>query len=195
MIVILNGAAGPDEKGEDVDENIRQLFAAAGKEAEIQHPDETHDLVALAKAAAESDSDVVVAGGGDGTISAVAGALVGTGKTLGVLPLGTLNHFAKDLGLPLELPEAIETIAHGAVREVDTGEVNGRIFLNNSSLGLYPQVVARREEQEEKLGRGKWPAFFAAAVQTLRRYPSLSLRSDAAGRGGHAADAFPLHWK
>ena len=76
-------------------------------------------------------------------------------KRLGVLPLGTLNHFAKDLGIPLELSEAVATIMHGRVEEVDVGEVNGRVFINNSSLGLYPRIVADREAQQERLARGK----------------------------------------
>ncbi len=181
MIVILNRAAGASDAN-GIDEKIRSLFAAAGLEATIQHPDETRDLSSLARAAAEGADDIVVAGGGDGTISAVAGALAGTGKTLGVLPLGTLNHFAKDLGLPLELADAVETIARGKIAEVDVGEVNGRVFINNSSLGIYPRLVASREAQQERLGRGKWHAFFWAALRVFWRFPHLRLRVALEGR-------------
>jgi diacylglycerol kinase family enzyme len=118
----------------------------------------------------------VVAAGGDGTISAVASHLVGSGKTLGVLPIGTLNHFAKDLRIPLDLPTAVHTTVHGRVMPVDAAEVNGRVFINNSSLGLYPQIVSKREEQQERLGRGKWPAFLWATLHALRRFPFLDLR-------------------
>src|SRR4051794_24399766 len=105
MIVILNRAAGTSPKTNEIDAAVHAQFAAHGINAEIRHPDETNDLATTArKAASSSDGDVIVSGGGDGTISAVAGALAETGKTLGVLPLGTLNHFAKDLGIPLELP-------------------------------------------------------------------------------------------
>ncbi|MGI8436775.1 MAG: diacylglycerol/lipid kinase family protein [Chthoniobacterales bacterium] len=176
MIVILNRAAGADSRPNAQESEIRDLFANAGGEISIQHPDQSRDVTALAQAAAVSEDEIVVAGGGDGTISAVAGALVGTGKTLGVLPLGTLNHFAKDLGIPLELPEAIATIAHGASAEVDVGEVNGRVFINNSSLGLYPRIVARREAQQDELGRRKWPAAIWATAQAFRRFPFLDLR-------------------
>ena len=117
----------------------------------------------------------IVAGGGDGTLNAVASALTGTDVAFGILPLGTLNHFAKDLGIPLDLDEAIAIIAQGHSIRVDTGEINGRIFLNNSSLGLYPETVRRRERQQRQLGRGKWLAFFWAAVAALRRYPFLDL--------------------
>jgi diacylglycerol kinase family enzyme len=93
-----------------------------------------------------------------------------------VLPLGTLNHFAKDLGIPLELEEAIRTVVNGHTRAVDVAEVNGRVFLHNSSLGLYPRIVMHREAQEEQLKRGKWPAFAWGAVLAFRRFPFLHLR-------------------
>lgn len=177
VIVILNRAAGtaPETAGES-DADISQLFAARGVEIRIVHPDENSDLTALARAAAAENEPTVVAGGGDGTISAVAGVLAGSGKTLGVLPLGTLNHFAKDLGLPLELPGAVETVTSGHIAEVDIAEVNGRVFLNNSSLGIYPRIVADREAQQEQSARGKWPAFLWATLGALRRFPFLNLR-------------------
>jgi diacylglycerol kinase family enzyme len=85
---------------------------------------------------AAGKSSIVVAGGGDGTVNAIASALVGTAKILGVLPLGRLNHFAKDLQLPLEIESAVETIATGQAIVIDVGEVNGRFFLNNSSCAF-----------------------------------------------------------
>lgn len=119
---------------------------------------------------------LVVAGGGDGTINAVASVLLDSGVHLGVLPMGTLNHFAKDLKLPLDLDQAIAAIAQGVPRRIDVGEVNGRIFLNNSSLGIYPDIVRDREQQQRYLGRGKWPAFGWAMLAALRRFPFLSVR-------------------
>ncbi|MDQ6861382.1 MAG: diacylglycerol kinase family lipid kinase [Verrucomicrobiota bacterium] len=176
MIVILNRAAGTSAKTEELDAKVREQFAAAGIEAEIRHPDEARDLSAVAREAAKSDGEVIVAGGGDGTISAVAGVLAGTEKTLGVLPLGTLNHFAKDLAIPLDLAAAVGTIARGRVEKVDVAEVNGRVFINNSSLGLYPQIVANREAQQEQLARSKWAAFFWATLHALHRFPFMTLR-------------------
>jgi diacylglycerol kinase family enzyme len=128
---------------------------------------------------------VVVAGGGDGTINAVAAVLADhPHMAFGVLPLGTLNHFAKDAGIPLELDDAIATIANGSRRRVDLGEVNGRIFLNNSSLGLYPDIVREREKQQQRLGRGKWLAACWATLQAFKRYPFLNvaLRMDDGAR-------------
>jgi diacylglycerol kinase family enzyme len=177
MIVILNHAAGgPAANAEESDAKLRGLFAERGIAARIVHPDEQRDLSTLVREAAEGPDAVVVAGGGDGTISAVAGALAGTGKTLGVLPLGTLNHFAKDLGIPLDEAAAVETIANGYTEDVDAAEVNGRVFINNSSLGVYPRIVANREAQQEQLSRGKWSAALWATLRALRRFPFLHLR-------------------
>ncbi|MEO5735178.1 MAG: diacylglycerol kinase family protein [Rubrivivax sp.] len=93
-------------------------------------------------------ADVIVAGGGDGTVSAVAAALTGGDIALGVLPLGTLNHFAKDLGLPLTLDEAVRQIAAGQTTRVDVGGVNGRVFVTNSSLGLYPDTATNASDSK-----------------------------------------------
>ena len=133
-------------------------------------------MTAAARQAIDDGRAIVVAGGGDGTINAVASVLVGTGVAFGVLPLGTLNHFAKDIGVPLDLDGAVATIASGVSKNIDVGEVNGQIFLNNSSLGLYPDIVRDREKQQSRLGRGKWLAALWATLGALRRYPFLSLR-------------------
>jgi diacylglycerol kinase family enzyme len=179
MLLIMNrSAGGPD----DPEARILELFAQHGEAPRLLHPDDSHGICAVAREAAQGSDRVVVAAGGDGTISAVAAALVGTDKVLGVLPAGTLNHFAKDLNIPLDLEEAVRTITEGVSTAVDVGEVNGRIFINNSSLGIYPQIVARREAQQERLARGKWLAFFWATLQALRRFPFLDLRIAFEGR-------------
>ena len=152
------------------------MFETLGEKPRIVHPDDDKDIVAIAREAAESSEQIIIAAGGDGTISAVASELAGTDKILGVLPIGTLNHFAKDLGIPLDLETAVRTIKEGKTAAVDAAEVNGRIFINNSSLGIYPQIVSRREAQQERLARGKWPAFLWATVQAFRRFPFLDLR-------------------
>lgn len=176
MIVILNHGAGAAAERREIQREVEEAFAQAGHKVEIQRPTKERDLVALAREALDAPGEIIVAGGGDGTVSAVASVVAGTDKALGVLPLGTLNHFAKDLGIPLELPEAVATIAHGRVTEVDVGEVNGRVFINNSSLGLYPRIVADRDALRHRLMSGKWPAFAWATMRALRRLPFLDLR-------------------
>jgi diacylglycerol kinase family enzyme len=94
----------------------------------------------------------------------------------GVLPLGTLNHFAKDLGMPLKLEDAVRAIAEGTVRQVDVGEVNGRIFINNSSIGIYPEIVRERELQQLRLGKSKWRALASASLHATEGRPGLAVR-------------------
>lgn len=181
LIVIINASAGSDDDNK-VAAKLTEMFRSSGVEARITLAASGEELIATARRAVEERPRAIVAGGGDGTISAVASTLVGTEIALGVLPLGTLNHFAKDLHIPLELEQATRNIIAGHVIEIDVGEVNERIFINNSSLGLYPRLVHRRERQQEELGRGKWPAFVWAALTVLRRYPFLSVRLSADGK-------------
>ncbi|MDQ1813503.1 diacylglycerol kinase family protein [Massilia sp. CCM 9210] len=175
IAVIINGSAGSGHDDGRAAE-LRDKFAAHGLDAHVTLARGGSELIEAARAARASGRQIVVAGGGDGTINAVASQLVGSGVAFGVLPMGTLNHFAKDLGIPLALDEAIRNVAQGRRTQVDVGEVNGTIFLNNSSLGLYPDIVRDREKQQRRLGRGKWLAACWATVTALRRYPFLSLR-------------------
>jgi diacylglycerol kinase family enzyme len=158
---------------------VRALFSAEGVRAEVQEVP-ADELLSAARAASSSDADVVVLGGGDGTMSAGAGGLAGTDKAMGLLPLGTLNHFARDLGVPTSVEEAVRTVARGVVQEVDVAEANGRVFVNNSSIGLYPAAVSLRDAWMERGGTHKWVAMGRAALGTLRRFPvarvSLRLR-------------------
>ncbi len=112
----------------------------------------------------------------DGTLNAVASCLVGTSTVFGVLPFGTLNHFAQDAGIPLDIDQALDVIRRGAVGTVDVGEISGLHFLNNASLGPYVQVVRHRDRQQSRLGRGKWPAFVWASWNALRRFPFMKLK-------------------
>ncbi len=175
VAVIVNAAAGLGYDG-DWAAALRGKFAAVGLRADVTLAASGDEMIGAARDAVARGVDIVAAGGGDGTINAVASVMVDSDITFAVLPLGTLNHFAKDLGIPLVLDEAIATIAKGRVRRVDVGEVNGRVFLNNSSLGLYPDIVRDREKQQRRLGRGKWLAFCWASVAALRRFPFLSVR-------------------
>jgi diacylglycerol kinase family enzyme len=173
--IIINSASGTNDK-EEASERLGELFAARGLKPRVTLARSGEEIVELARRAVREDCNPIVAGGGDGTINAVASQIVGTDRLLGVLPLGTLNHFAKDLKIPLDLEGAASNILDGEAAQVDVGEVNGRIFLNNSSLGLYPSIVRHREKQQERLGRGKWPAFIWATLTVLRRYPFLTVR-------------------
>ena len=168
-------------KSGDGETRLRDAFAAVGVDADIQlvEPDEIFD--ALAEGARAPGLDALVAGGGDGTLSCAAGHLAGTGRPLGILPLGTLNHLARDAGIPAELEEAAAVIAGGHIREIDLAEVNGRIFVNNSSVGLYPDMVRLREAEQERRGRSKRLAMLSASLTTLRHFRRHKLWISAEG--------------
>jgi len=181
LIAIVNAAAG-DEGKREIADGLMPVFADHGFDARLVMAGDGSEMDSVARDAVRAKPDIIVAGGGDGTINAIAAHVAGTGIALGVLPLGTLNHFAKALRLPLDPQLAATVVASGKTAVIDVGEVNGKIFLNNSSLGLYPRLVRRREEQQEQLGRGKWPAALWAAITLLRRHPLLDVRLTVNGK-------------
>ena len=178
-IRVLINAGGGTVKAAGVDKQTALIvasFARHGIAARVEAV-KGGKLVAAVK----SGRGPVVVGGGDGSIACAAGVLAGTRRTLGVLPLGTLNHFAKDLGVP-DLDKAVDAIAAGRVRRVDVGEVCGRVFINNSSIGFYPRMVAERTREQRASGLPKWPAMALAAARTLRRFPRHRLSIAVEGR-------------
>ncbi len=184
--VLLNeksGACSPNNSAVDA-KTIKAALREAAIDAEVQCVP-GQDLELEAKTAVAAGVDAVIAGGGDGTISAVAAALAGTETPLGVLPAGTLNHFAKDLGLPLDLASAVRVIAEGHVARVDVGTLNSRVFINNSSLGVYARAVIEREHTQNRLGWGKWPAMAKAALRTFQIAPMLHVRLQTKGQDVH----------
>ncbi len=178
--VIINSGSG-SVLGDETAKSLRERFIALGVKANVTLAESGEDIEKLAREAAEGDAEIIVAGGGDGTISSVAAIAAKAGKTIGVLPLGTLNNFSKDLGIPQDLKEAISIISEGHIIEIDLAEVNGRTFINNSSIGLYPKMVVRREQQQ-RLGRGKWNAAFWATLRIFRISPFLKVKIEIDGK-------------
>lgn len=121
-----------------------------------------------------------IAAGGDGTITNVVQPLVNSDSTLGVIPVGTYNHFARDLEIPLDWREALDVVLNGTTRQVDAGRVNDRFFVNNLSLGLYPELVARREARGRNYPR--WKARILAAFQTLQKFPHVTINIESEHR-------------
>jgi diacylglycerol kinase family enzyme len=173
--VIINAGAG-NPHVDDRSRTLTELFLAGGIHADVRLARTGSDIDALVRAAVNEHPPLLIAAGGDGTISTAAAALAGTDIPLGVLPFGTLNHFAKDLGIPLELEASVQNIIENNVTAVDVAEVNGKVFINNSSLGLYPDMVRDRQRQQSRLGRGKWRSVLWASLSVLRRFPFLVVR-------------------
>ena len=179
VTVIVNASSGMHE-GDDFARGLGNRFKSLGIDADVRLTRSTEIVVEVQRALADNPK-MIVLGGGDGTLNTGASMLIGTNVALGILPLGTLNHFAKDLGIPLHPDDAIQNIANGYIRMVDVGAVSDRFFLNNCSLGLYAEAVKGREALQQRLGRGKWLALMAATVSVFRRYPLLDVRIDAEG--------------
>jgi len=178
-LILLNPGSGAGS-ADDVSRLLLSMAERAGVQARVEVLDDPALVPALVDRALASGVTTVVAGGGDGTVSSVAGCLVDRDAALGVLPLGTLNHFAKDLGLPLEAETAMAVVLAGHVAQVDVGEVNGRIFLNNSSIGLYPRMVRLRQRAEAH-GWRKWVVATRAAFAVMRHRTDLGVRLEADG--------------
>ena len=161
VLVILNEKSGTlaSSSTNDEQERIANGFRSAGVEADVRFIAPAK-IKATAQAARDGSDpagpfDAVVAGGGDGTLNTIAHVLAGGRAAFGVLPLGTHNHFAKELETPLDLDAAVAALARaihdGAVEDMDVASVNGTIFLNFSGIGLHPQVVRARDVTHKHL--------------------------------------------
>ena len=118
----------------------------------------------------------IAVAGGDGTLSSVAGLMAGTKAVFAPLPGGTLNHFTKDLGIPQDMDTAIARLSRAKVRTVDVAEVNGTVFINNSSIGLYPSSLRMRDRFERYVG--KWTAAVVASIRALVRFRTYTVTID-----------------
>jgi YegS/Rv2252/BmrU family lipid kinase len=172
-VVILNRNRG--DRGD-----VAAALADAGVAAKVEAVD-GDAIRERAEAAVKAGARLVIVGGGDGSVSSAAQAVAGSDATLGILPFGTLNHLARDLGIPADLTESVKLIASGHSRTIDVAEVNGRIFVNNAAIGLYPLMVVDRETQQDRLGRSKRLAMLVASVRTLVRFHHQRLKLSADG--------------
>jgi len=183
--VLLNRGGGALAADPALADRVAEALKGAGIDAEIELLS-GGDCAVRARAVAERGDALLIVGGGDGTISAAASALVGTETKLGILPLGTLNHFARDLSIPADLDEAAKLIAGGKEQRVDVAEMGDRIFINNSAIGLYPLMVVDRDLQRKRLGRSKRLAMVVASLRMLVRFNhhrlTLTINEERTGR-------------
>jgi diacylglycerol kinase family enzyme len=165
LTVILNESSGEAEKS-DVSILVTEALRKVGCDPTIEILNRERKIKDILRDAA----------GGDGTISSVVNAMINSKSPLrlGLLPMGTLNHFTKDLRIPQKLEEAAVVIARGLTKSVDVAEVNGKYFINNSSIGAYPMVVLDREAQERK-GGSKWPSLVKASFRALKKFETIGV--------------------
>lgn len=182
MTVICNPGSSKNQ-GLSIRSKLEELFHGTGKPLEIVVVEPGDDITQTTQIVTSRRDDPIVAAGGDGTVSAVASALVGSGRSLGILPCGRLNHFARDLQIPLKLDDAVHVLLHGKPRRIDAAEVNRHIFVNNSSVGVYSAMLRSREKAG---GIGiQWVQFVRALWNVLWRFPILDLALSVDGKNVH----------
>jgi len=165
LTVIINKSGGAASRlGDALTDQVTAAFAAVGIEADVQLVD-GRAIPKAVEAAAKTGR--VAVGGGDGTQGTAAAICARAGATLGVLPLGTRNHLARQIGVPMDLPGAAKIIATGHTRRIDLSSVNGHVFVNNASIGFYPAMVRARDDLRERHGLPKWLANLPAGWATL----------------------------
>jgi diacylglycerol kinase family enzyme len=163
--VVFNAKSGTSASLGLTSAALAEKFAAHGIDATIDDDDEL-PLEARIVRAVESGAEVIVAGGGDGTVAAVAEAVMAANRILAILPLGTMNAMARDLSLPLDLDQAIAAMVGGEAHGIDVGEVNGRLFLENVAIGFVTPLAALREQVRGK-GLGAWLRFLRLCLARI----------------------------
>jgi len=179
--VVVNRTGGTAASlGDSLGDKLREAFAAAGVAIDLHLVDGEQVDRTIANLAG---APLVVVGGGDGTLGHAAAILAKVGTAMGILPLGTRNHLARQLGLPLDLAEAAKVIAAGHRQRMDLGRIGERVFINNASLGLYARLVRDRDA----LRAPKWLASVPAAWHVLRHLRAHPLVLEIDGES-HALD-------
>lgn len=176
--VIMNMSAGSEE-GEFSADNIKNALDESGIEYKIFDIGSTQPLKPKD---IQNKYDTLIAAGGDGTVNFAANLVYSTDIALAVIPAGTLNHFAKDIGMPLTLEDTIGVIKSNNTAKLDAASVNDEIFINNSSIGLYALAVRHRDIEQSKKGWGKWRAMFAAFITVFKRFPLYTINIKIDGR-------------
>jgi diacylglycerol kinase family enzyme len=174
--LIVNRAGGSAAAvGDALADTLKAAFAKAGTAIDL-HLVEGADIPETFRRLAGHNR--VAVAGGDGTIACAAQAARGTDVEIALLPLGTLNHLARDLGVPVEIDAAAELAVGGRAVVIDVGDVNGHRFVNNASIGVYPEMVRSRDDTRERTGWPKWLATAPAAWQVLARLTHHRLHVD-----------------
>ncbi|MDI1272507.1 diacylglycerol kinase family protein [Polaromonas sp.] len=184
LLIVINGGSGRHNT-DDEQAVMARVFTQAGREFEffpIDEPAQIDEVARRAVRQAQARGGVVVAAGGDGTINAVARAVLGSGCPFGVLPQGTFNYFGRVHAIPQDTEAAANALVGASVSPVQAGQVNGRLFLVNASLGLYPQLLEDREAWKQQFGRSRLVAFVSGLASLLQTRRQLHLQIESAGQ-------------
>ncbi|WP_386679767.1 diacylglycerol/lipid kinase family protein [Loktanella sp. R86503] len=183
ICVILNAASGKKKHAPATTALIDTI--RNDPRADLTLLDHPRDLGRVVRDTVAAGYTTIVAAGGDGTICGVSAELVDTGVALGVLPMGTFNFFARGLGIPDNPADALETAFEGQIVSVPVGDVNGKIFLNNASLGAYATVLDVREGVYKQWGRSRIAAYWSVIKAMLTLYNPLKLTITVDGKAMH----------
>lgn len=194
ICVILNGGSGKRDSLR-VAERIRAAFKAAHVPMELDFVEDGSDISNAARAAVDKGFSTIVAAGGDGTICAVAAAVRNSGCKMGIIPLGTFNYFARSLDLPDDIEGAVDVLLSGGAKSVPVGTINDRVFLNNASLGVYPEILKKREDIYKRWGRSRVAAYWSVlkTLITLRRPLKLRIETETDNRRVHTPLLFAVN--
>jgi diacylglycerol kinase family enzyme len=177
FLIVMNARSGSGDANE-AQQQMREIFDAAGQAHEFLLSQQPQDLPKIAKQAVETAiarNGAVIAAGGDGTINAVAQAVLPHQLAFGIVPQGTFNYSGRTHAIPLETPAATQALLDACLKPIQVGVVNDRIFLVNASLGLYPELLQDREEYKKQFGRSRTVAFFAGLRSLMQSHRQLSL--------------------
>ena len=176
-ILFLNPRAGTFSPADE--SAIRTLAYENGLRVIDIHPE--IDVRKVVREALDAGLKTFVVAGGDGSLHHVAQGLVNTDGVLGVVPIGSVNHLARDLDIPIDdWRAALEVAVRGEIRQIDVGRVNGRYFMNSVMLGIYPTISAFRERFRSMHSR--WRAYAKAFRLALRHFPHVTLVVELDGR-------------
>ncbi|MGE0213640.1 MAG: diacylglycerol kinase family protein [Parvibaculaceae bacterium] len=181
---VLNAGAGTirGRDPQEIVQAVERTFSEHGHEIDVTLTEGPSIRAAIEKHARRKDLEALIVGGGDGTVSTAASLLQGTDMLLGVLPLGTMNLFARSLKVPLVFEEALPAVAAGRPAKADIGLMNGRPFVHQVSFGLQPKLVTLRESMQYGARAGKILASLRAFLIALRSPPVLALKCDIDGK-------------
>ncbi|WP_167401071.1 diacylglycerol/lipid kinase family protein [Achromobacter spanius] len=183
LFIVLNTGSGRGD-AQVLQDTIRGILDEAGRRYTLMAVDDPIHLTETAQAAvkrAQDEQGVVIAAGGDGTLNAVAATVLGKGVPFGILPQGTFNYFGRTYGISQDTDVALRGFLQGHIEPVRVGQLNGRLFLVNASLGLYPTLLEDREAYKQRFGRSRMVALWSGLITLLRAPRQLRLQLEEEG--------------